>query len=667
MPKIKTPLLRPMRTQGATMYTFPSAAEDIALNINNSNQGVAMSHYALLNLNNNNFEFTNPTELVFSLQNDLMNNECVIVNRPTYNFQEPQTVSEYVFWKWISDHSKGQFSPRALKKNAGIYRENNFAFRDEDRIIQCFGSVDAGNYLSTEFGMFNETYVSVPTSYGNGPVFLRSVADNVNYKKGQVYETGETIEGRANASRLYLNAKEIGKTNPLAPDTKKYTDPYAFEIVKDIPTIQAACQEVISPSVILSSLDDVNIDSANQFYQNADYAISADPCEFKFNTILLYYSLYDLSDVKKEAIATNLFAVIFLDGINKNNLYDSYSIAPVIKKKSYSGINSDASYFGSGYSFRVNVKTMSVYDNTDATIEDNSTVTSAYSQDFNDVLSNLNKAVDIMNTNMRTTSAIQDAYMSMRAELVDYQQKITELIKNLDNDLDNRVSKQIELLKQEIDFKFEQIKQELEISDFTADTPTDGTATVGLRTISAPAIKRLAERMQVNDSESEQIYGAALSDSVAQSTNYIDRKVDIISGTSTNINAAKDINLTGTDVKVHFKSGDKISTVSVSDIISRLNGAEKEISQINSIQSLTFDNLIALGIIPVVGILQPRAKKPEAVGLYLKTNTSGQIQNYVLFDGEDYKETVKCEPGKLYSVQGVIYVFDGETCKPIGS
>jgi hypothetical protein len=32
------------------MYIFPSASEDINLNINNTSNGVALSHYALLNI-----------------------------------------------------------------------------------------------------------------------------------------------------------------------------------------------------------------------------------------------------------------------------------------------------------------------------------------------------------------------------------------------------------------------------------------------------------------------------------------------------------------------------------------------------------------------------------------------------------------------------------------
>lgn len=63
----KTPLLRPLRQTGSTLYVFPSASEDIGLNINSGTTGVAMSHYALLNFTKKNFKYTDPEKIVESL------------------------------------------------------------------------------------------------------------------------------------------------------------------------------------------------------------------------------------------------------------------------------------------------------------------------------------------------------------------------------------------------------------------------------------------------------------------------------------------------------------------------------------------------------------------------------------------------------------------------
>jgi hypothetical protein len=62
----KTPLLKALRhlgdnySSGGTMYVFPSASEDIGLNLNSNVNGVALSHYALLNIPPfKNSQFTN--------------------------------------------------------------------------------------------------------------------------------------------------------------------------------------------------------------------------------------------------------------------------------------------------------------------------------------------------------------------------------------------------------------------------------------------------------------------------------------------------------------------------------------------------------------------------------------------------------------------------------
>ena len=55
MRKNITPLLKPLRisstgSSGGSLYVFPSACEDIGLNINGGVNNVNLSHYALLNI-----------------------------------------------------------------------------------------------------------------------------------------------------------------------------------------------------------------------------------------------------------------------------------------------------------------------------------------------------------------------------------------------------------------------------------------------------------------------------------------------------------------------------------------------------------------------------------------------------------------------------------------
>ena len=121
-----TPFVKRMRTQGGTFYSFVSALEDIGLNINERNNIVKMSHYALLNLPSideaNNLEqnkfnlFNIPGAYKYlgsdtkggnvivaeSFQNYALNLEVNLLARNEYNPALQTTVSERVFWKWVS-------------------------------------------------------------------------------------------------------------------------------------------------------------------------------------------------------------------------------------------------------------------------------------------------------------------------------------------------------------------------------------------------------------------------------------------------------------------------------------------------------------------------------------------------------------------------------------
>ena len=434
---IRTPLLRPLRDNGATLYVFPSANEDIGLNLNSRATGVAMSHYALLNLPvmfGNTDPKTESIAIATDLQNYMMNLECTLLNQDSYNYQEYHTVSERAFFHWLKSFEKRYNNSklsldRTQNGNDVYYKENK---DNKHRIVQCFGAIDAGNSLSTEFGMFNETYVNIPTSYGNGPVFFKQVQDSseTNYIYGKTYNAGDSehLQGRKNNVDTL---KILSDVKPKYDSGTSYILNDAYEIVKDINEIQSACRAFIgkNKNIQINSYDDVNIDQKSQF--KGEYCdITSEPCEFGFNAILLYYSVYDQNDTTKTAYAINLFGIVFLD--SPSSVQNGQAKIPsLIKKKSFGGANK-ANFFGNSYSFRVNIKTLSVYDNTDAMIQDNTTMSSINSVDFSDVVSNLNRAIDVMNTNVQSTMAIQDAYMTTLKLTDENKQKLYELETKLD-------------------------------------------------------------------------------------------------------------------------------------------------------------------------------------------------------------------------------------------
>lgn len=433
---IRTPLLRPLRDNGATLYVFPSANEDIGLNLNSRATGVAMSHYALLNLPvmfGNTDPKTESIAIATDLQNYMMNLECTLLNQDSYNYQEYHTVTERAFFHWLKSFEKRYNNSklsldRTQNGNDVYYKENK---DNKHRIVQCFGAIDAGNSLSTEFGMFNETYVNIPTSYGNGPIFFKQVQDSAetNYIYGKTYNAGDSehLQGRKNNVDTL---KILSDVKPRYDSGTSYKLDDSYEIVKDINEIQSACRAFTNDKNIqINSYDDVNIDQRSQF--KGEYCdITSEPCEFGFNAILLYYSVYDQNDTTKTAYAINLFGIVFLD--SPSSVQNGQAKIPsLIKKKSFGGANK-ANFFGNSYSFRVNIKTLSVYDNTDAMIQDNTTMSSINSVDFSDVVSNLNRAIDVMNTNVQSTMAIQDAYMTTLKLTDENKQKLQELEDKLD-------------------------------------------------------------------------------------------------------------------------------------------------------------------------------------------------------------------------------------------
>ena len=312
----KTPLIKALRhlgdnySSGGTMYVFPSANEDIGLNLNSNVNGVALSHYALLNippLQNSAYTespyIINNTEgaarpIAMSLQNYMMNFETLLLNDENYNLADLNTVTEKVFWHWAK--KVGIINIKNYDKVEGyenIYYDKKFnsdhnRFQQDETVVKCFGSIDAGNSLSSDFGMFNETYINIPTSYGAGPVFFKSSYDN-NYRSKSYRSTngGTALEGRDYDTQYN---SYLGDENPIFDANNSYNTQYSaqngpdgLEIVKDIDTLQRIARRHFSqlegaakdtdPNINISSYDDINVDINNIF--NID-------TEFEFNAIL---------------------------------------------------------------------------------------------------------------------------------------------------------------------------------------------------------------------------------------------------------------------------------------------------------------------------------------------------------------------------------------------
>jgi hypothetical protein len=52
------------------------------------------------------------------------------------------------------------------------YNNDNDVNKQDNTVVKCLGSISGGNNVQNNFGMYNETYITIPTSYGAGPVLF---------------------------------------------------------------------------------------------------------------------------------------------------------------------------------------------------------------------------------------------------------------------------------------------------------------------------------------------------------------------------------------------------------------------------------------------------------------------------------------------------------------
>ena len=520
--KLRTPIIMP-RKQGGTFYTFGSAMEDIGLNINESHNRVEISHYVLLDIPNfandldnglnidKNFlnlssevDYSSPEYTVDSstqgdfifadqFQNYCLNFETVLRNQDNYNYASNKTVSERAFWKWLFGRMKND-DDRFITDGNYIYEKK------EKAIAKAFGAISAGSQRTDDSGLYNETFVQIPSSYGQMRVLFKKVIDEnyieTSYKgtninrwienidKSEIeyenkitfymdsnyfsYPSDETIiTDTSTGSKFKVIGTEISNSQITAEwidepvdiakngylsingeDRKynKYDQKYFIKSTGISPVSKSDSEDQSNVTYnVNENIDydkfevEFNIDKLRTYYNNSsltydDIGIGNtknDEIEkemyddFRFNAILVYYSIYDANKTKR--LATNAYGLYILDGaIESSEINGMFYFPSILKAKS--GPNKN----GSSYSFRINVKPSTAYSG-DITVNDNSTAGYSMSEDFNDVLRNLTAAVTTMKENAKTL-------YSMSKDSKDIKQLVSttmEKIDGIESDISN--------------------------------------------------------------------------------------------------------------------------------------------------------------------------------------------------------------------------------------
>ena len=420
MKKLRTPLIKP-RPQGGTFYTFGSALEDIGLNINELNDTVAMSHYILLDLPETSEIQGEDFNIAFaeSLQNYALNLETVVRNQTTYNFAEKRTVSERIFWKWLFKN----YSPlNTLDPSTGDSAYKYITSGSDNCIIKGFGAITSGAQRTDAYGIYNETYIQIPSSYGQMPVLFKEIND-YNYRSGQVF-----------------NPSSIDVIENIDSSTEVYNNKIIATGLSSVPIFDENEQYIIGENYDNLCVD-FSLDNLRTYYNNESLTyddLATNPeysprSDFKFNAILIYYSIYNSIG---NVISTNAYGILIL-----NNAIEGTSVFPEIEKRA-----SNSGSIGNSYAFRLNIKPTSTYS-ANVTVNDNSTGGYEMSTEFNDVIRNLGRIIDVLKSNNNVIKTLVSQNATLKELLTQALDKIDSLEETINGR--NGIKARLEVLENE--------------------------------------------------------------------------------------------------------------------------------------------------------------------------------------------------------------------------
>ena len=481
--KLSTPLIKP-RTQGGTFYTFSSALEDVGLNINELKNKVELSHYVLLDIpefrtaqNSSDFGDKNVGDYTFAqlFQNYVLNFETLLRNKDTYNFAESLTVSERVFWNFMRKYFNMSFSAV----------DDKYFVESDSSIVKAFGQISAGAQRSDSYGIYNETFVQIPSSFGKMPVLFKPVSDKNYYIGETLHSSSKNDDGKFVIENINENnVDESGKlftglSSEAIPDTGEYSvmdkeDELCLEF-----SIQNLRNFYDKESL---TYDDIALGDSD-VYKKIFGEDAEQPESYKFNAVLVYYSIYDSTG--KNTLATNAYGLLLLNSAvvskyTNTQIPQSASwIFPEIEKK-----KTTPSTSGNSYSFRLNIKTSSVYGR-DITIDDNSTPAYQMSEDFNDVIKNLSTAIDILKSNANTIKILSSEHSEIKNFASSALDKANDLEKDI-NVLKSGVSRNLKTNYLETNY----LKSSNILSDITfIDSNNETCGSLDASVLSIPNIK----------------------------------------------------------------------------------------------------------------------------------------------------------------------------------
>ncbi len=400
-----TPLLKPLRVQGGTFFTFASAAKDISKTFTDDNARFVFSKYALLdlpkagipqNLDNSvvwqaldsfgggsssgspiatNVNADSNFNFAQAFQSYALNFEQLVLDSQN-NFNEAYdetilpTSAERIFWHFMKNLNAIRWQDANTTNESTIpnrYREEKItptSVNGYNQVVKYLGDIDVINNISRGGQSYSEIYIHVPTSHGGTPLVLFKTEEDVNYKPNESWESAtDTLYGR----------DTLGSSTPFGLFNDGYFDDMSTNTYQLGATFgnttnvgsTAFKQSGTAIPLLLSSMDGVTLDFNPESYypiaNNAqlttidEFNASAQSSDFEFNICLVYYDSYDVSN--PDNFARNLYGVLVVDDYDNGTTYDSLKNFKKFKPNPVTKLN------GNSYGLKLNIKFDTQNDN----------------------------------------------------------------------------------------------------------------------------------------------------------------------------------------------------------------------------------------------------------------------------------------------------------------
>jgi hypothetical protein len=267
------------------------------------------------------------------------------------------------------------------------------------RVVKYIGECDIVNSVQNNNNSFSEVYIHVPTNDGNTPLVMFKTYADENYYPGQILTHSpndpldkEYLQGRSHTVGAYgpnslptfaiFDQDVIGEPhvtgtsasgNPITSNwyaprniaNSYYTDASFFDGSTDL--LHKTLNGTHATTYRRSRLDGIELDFDPNNYKPIvdnpsistieEYNSTVDSTSFEFNSVLLYYDVYDPNNPSDSA--TNLYGILFLEDIipisnsaAKLKPFAKYKPDPITKLN------------GNSYGLKVNIKFDTDIENT---------------------------------------------------------------------------------------------------------------------------------------------------------------------------------------------------------------------------------------------------------------------------------------------------------------